>query len=215
MLVRAGVLDGAALKAALTYQEQWGGRLTQAVAQLKLAPEAAVTSALAAGLGVKQLALDTARVEPAALARMDLSFAEQHGIFPVALKESGHTLLLAMADPSDLAAQDAAGVRAKARVIPALVGEGELVRALGRYYRGVELSEEESSGVEAEMSLEEAASGGGFRAPVPTPRPPPAPTSGLDPQRVAELAQNQRKSSSILRIVTELLEEKGVLPRRK
>ncbi len=64
--------------------------------------------------------------------------AEQKGIFPVALKDNGKTLVLAMADPTDLNTVDQVAARARARVIVVIASDREIENAILRHYRGQE-----------------------------------------------------------------------------
>ncbi|MGQ0504635.1 MAG: hypothetical protein ACT4TC_04890, partial [Myxococcaceae bacterium] len=103
ILLKADVLSEHKLVMAATQHETFGGRFTRTLADLQMADERTIVKALAAGLAVKSVDLSTLTFDKAVLARMDANFAEKYGVFPVALKENGQSLQLAMADPSDLA----------------------------------------------------------------------------------------------------------------
>ncbi|HEX9048901.1 MAG TPA: hypothetical protein VF841_00035, partial [Anaeromyxobacter sp.] len=51
LLLEAGIIDGNQLQAALGHQRKWGGRLGQALVDLKLVSEAQIVEALAKKLG--------------------------------------------------------------------------------------------------------------------------------------------------------------------
>ena len=76
--------------------------------------------------------------KPGALAKVDVSLAEQKGIFPVGLRDNGKTLVLAMADPSDLSTIDQVAAKSRARVVVMVAGEREIEHAILRHYRGQE-----------------------------------------------------------------------------
>jgi hypothetical protein len=118
--------------------ERWGGRLTHALVELGMADEDTVVGALARALNVPRASLSGLSKDPAALARIPVTFAEQKAVFPVALKDHGKTLLLALADPSDLLVLDEAAALSRARIQPHIAGEDEIAAAIARHYRNTE-----------------------------------------------------------------------------
>ncbi|WP_257452284.1 GspE/PulE/PilB domain-containing protein [Archangium lipolyticum] len=139
ILVKARVIDEMQLRSALAQHDQWGGRLSRIVTDMGLAAEDTLTEAIAQGLGVQRVQLGTAK-DPGALAKLDVTFAEQKGVFPVALRDNGKTLVLAMADPSDLQTIDQVAARSRTRVIPMVAGDREIENAIMRHYRNMEPS---------------------------------------------------------------------------
>ncbi|MBI3182702.1 MAG: general secretion pathway protein GspE [Myxococcales bacterium] len=138
ILVKAEVIDDLQLRSASSQQAQWGGRIAKIVVEMRFAKEDAVTKAIGDALGMQAVQLGTVQKDPAALSKVELSFAEEKGIFPVQLKDNGRTLVLAMANPTDLETIDAVGRKVRARVQPVLSGEGDIRRAILRHYRNVE-----------------------------------------------------------------------------
>lgn len=141
--MKAGVIDAMQLRSALGTQDQWGGRLTRVLTDLGLADEDAMVNAISQALRTPSVKLGTLPKDPAALAKLDTAFCESAGVYPIALKDNGKTLLLAMTDPSDLTTLDEAGRRARARVIPHVVGEIDLWVATERHYKNREVSPQE------------------------------------------------------------------------
>jgi hypothetical protein len=139
ILVKARVIDEMQLRSALAQHDQWGGRLSRIVTDMGLAAEDTITEAIAQGLGMQRVQLGTAK-DPGALAKLDVVFAEQKGVFPVALRDNGKTLVLAMADPSDLQTIDQVAARSRTRVIPMVAGDREIENAIMRHYRNMEPS---------------------------------------------------------------------------
>ncbi|QSQ10884.1 general secretion pathway protein GspE [Myxococcus landrumensis] len=138
ILVKARVIDDLQLRSALATFDQWGGRLSRIVADLGLASEDIVTEAICQGLGMQRVQLGNITRDAGALARVDITMAEQKGVFPVSLKDNGKTLVLAMADPTDLATLDQVAQRSRARVVPMVAGEREIEHAILRHYRNQE-----------------------------------------------------------------------------
>lgn len=138
ILLKAGVIDELQLRSAQSHVGQWGGRLTHALVELGMADEDTVVAALALALRVPRANLGSLPKDPSALARIPVTFAEQKAVFPYALKDHGKTLVLAMADPSDLLVIDEASGLARARIEANIAGEDEIAVAIARQYRGIE-----------------------------------------------------------------------------
>ena len=138
ILIKARVIDELQLRSALASLDQWGGRVSRVVADLGLASEETITQAICQGLGMPRVQLGNLTKDAAALARVDVTLAEQKGVFPVQLKDNGKTLVLAMSDPTDLATLDQVAARSRARVVPMVAGDREIEHAILRNYRGQE-----------------------------------------------------------------------------
>ncbi len=138
ILVKARVIDDLQLRSALATHDQWGGRLSRIVADLGLATEDVITEAICQGLGMQRIQLGNVTRDAGALARVEVSLAEQKAVFPVSLKDNGKTLVLAMADPTDLNTLDQVAARSRARVVVMVASEREIEHAILRHYRGQE-----------------------------------------------------------------------------
>ncbi|RKH09155.1 general secretion pathway protein GspE [Corallococcus sp. CA053C] len=138
ILIKARVIDELQLRSALASLDQWGGRVSRVVADLGLASEETITQAICQGLGMPRVQLGNLTKDAAALARVDVTLAEQKGVFPVQLKDNGKTLVLAMSDPTDLATLDQVAARSRARVVPMVAGDREIEHAILRNYRNQE-----------------------------------------------------------------------------
>jgi len=144
ILVKARVIDEMQLRSALAQHDQWGGRLTRIIADMGIAKEDTLTEAIAQGLGMQRVQLGTAK-DVGALAKLDVGLAEQKGVFPVSLRDNGKTLVLAMADPTDLQTIDQVAARSRTRVIPVVAGDREIQNAILRHYRNQDPSVTHSS----------------------------------------------------------------------
>lgn len=138
ILVKARVIDELQLRSALAQLDQWGGRLSRVLLDMGLANEDILINAISQGMGVQRVQLGNITKDPGALAKVDVSLAEQKGIFPVSLKDNGKTLVLAMADPSDLTTLDQVVAKSRARIVPMVAGEREIETAILRHYRNME-----------------------------------------------------------------------------
>jgi hypothetical protein len=138
ILVKARVIDELQLRSAMATQDQWGGRISRIVADLGLATEDTITEAICQGTGMQRVQLGNITKDAAALSKVDVSLAEQKGVFPVTLKDNGKTLVLAMADPTDLATVDQVVAKSRLRVVVMVAGEREISNAIMRNYRNQE-----------------------------------------------------------------------------
>jgi hypothetical protein len=98
------------------------------------ATEGSVARAISVELGLPRVDLSMTPPEPAALALLDARTCAERFVLPVALRENGELLWLAMADPTD---QESLGVvrrRTQKRVRPAVAGPTEILRSVRTLY---------------------------------------------------------------------------------
>jgi type IV pilus assembly protein PilB len=153
ILLEAGLVDSTQVQAALSHQRRWGGRVGQALIDLKMATEEQIVSALATKLGFDRVALDQVEYGPGlelALRLVPHEFAERNGLLPYAA--DANNLLVAMADPSNIGVIDELAFRTGRRVKMAIAGDREIARAIRRLYLADKL------GVEA-LSFDEGDEG--------------------------------------------------------
>ena len=111
-----------------------GGHLVQQVAELGYATEGTVARAISVELGLPRIDLSMTPPEPGAVALLDARTCADHFVLPVALRENGDLLWLAMADPTD---EESIGVvrrKTQKRVRPAVAGPTEILRAVRLLY---------------------------------------------------------------------------------
>jgi type IV pilus assembly protein PilB len=138
ILIQAGVLDSAGLRAALTEQRRWGGQVGRILVDLKLVSEDSLVQALAHQLNFPVVNITRLRIAPEVLELISGELAEQHGIIPFNLE--GKFLDVAMSDPTNLGIIDELRIRTQLNVRPYLAGPKAIERALARCYgRGMGL----------------------------------------------------------------------------
>jgi hypothetical protein len=138
LLVKARIIDDLQLRSALARHDQWGGRLSRIISDMGIASEETLINAIAQATGTQRMHLGNITRDAGALAKVDVTMAEQKGIFPVALRDNGKTLVLAMADPTDLNTVDQVAAKSRARVTVVVAGDQEIEHAILRHYRGQE-----------------------------------------------------------------------------
>src|SRR5262249_18777330 len=106
LLVRAGVLDEFRLKAALSEQQRWGGRLGKILVEMNFLTEDMLVRALSKQLGVPRARLDDAHIPNDILSKIDPTFCSSNAICPERYIPDRKALVVAMADPTNVSAVD-------------------------------------------------------------------------------------------------------------
>ena len=132
ILVQAGILDNAGLRAALAEQRRWGGQLGRVLIDMKLVSEEALVRALSHQMNFPTVDLDKLDVADATLELVPGELAEQHSLIPFNL--DGKFLDVAMSDPTNLGIIDELRIRTQLNVRPYLAGPKMIERALARCY---------------------------------------------------------------------------------
>lgn len=235
ILTKAGLLDPLQLRSALARHDQWGGRLAKIVVDLGFVSEDAVVEALAKELFLKRVQLGRLVKDAQALRKLDALYCESQAVFPVSLKDNGKTLVLAMADPTDLQVVDEVAMKARARVLVMCAGEQEIQSAIQRYYHSREpelgggegrpqfgapppAEGEALPSLELQGNLLEAPAQEGRSASFlldeilsgGVPAEPPEVFGPEEQARLKLLRENQEKSGQVLRALKELLAEKAL-----
>lgn len=140
ILVRAQVLDELQLRSAMAQVDQWGGRVSRMVVEMGLTSEDAVVQAIAQGMNMQRVHLGNLGRDAVVLGKLDAGLCEDKGIFPVSVRDNGKTLVLAMADPTDLETVDKVSSLTRMRVAVVVAGDREIERAIRRLYRNQELT---------------------------------------------------------------------------
>jgi hypothetical protein len=139
LLVKAGVITELQLRAALSEQQQWGGKLGDILVRMDFLTEEVLVRALSKQTGIPRADL-SGEVDRAALALVPPDTAEEFGLVPIALKDHGRTLVVAMSDPMNVSATDhlvslTDGLNVETR----LAGAAAIRHAIARWYRGEEM----------------------------------------------------------------------------
>jgi type IV pilus assembly protein PilB len=126
LLIEAGVIDDAMLQSALGHQRRWGGRLGQALLDLKMLSEGVLVETLARKSGFEVARLS--ELEPYALEQalklVPGELALRANVFPMAADTS--TLTVAMSDPTNLSLTDELAFRTGRRVKVTIGGDREI-----------------------------------------------------------------------------------------
>jgi Type II secretion system (T2SS), protein E, N-terminal domain len=135
MLLEAGVIDETQLHSALGHQRKWGGKLGQALQDLKLATEPQIVGALSRKFGYEVVNITAVEQTPqlqGALKLLPRELALRQTLLPIAADPG--SLTVAMADPSNIAVVDELSFRTGRRIRVVLAGDREIAAAVRRLY---------------------------------------------------------------------------------
>jgi hypothetical protein len=226
LLVKAGVITELQLKAALAEQQQWGGKLGDILVRMDFLTEEVLVRALSKQTGIARADL-TGDPDTGALAVVPADTAEEFGLVPIALKDQGRTLLVAMSDPLNISATDhLVSLTGGRKVETRLAGASAIRHAISRWYRGEEMLRDDGEQPSMKIvnnagnTVERSVVGIGSRS-VKAPasaaaKPAPEPPARSRPSAVEVLRgveETQRRSVAALKAMVELLIEKGVFSR--
>ena len=165
ILVQSGRISEEQLELALKEQRQTGEKLGGVLQRLGICTENEIGEILAEQAGVPHMDLAAATVQPEAAELLPAEFVRERRILPLGLH--GDTLVLAMANPMDLAAIDEASTLADRYIEVVHVNESEIEAALPRFYGGgVDVDDLLQRAIEdARFALREEGRGGAGESP--------------------------------------------------
>ncbi len=156
MLVEAGLITPAQLSETLRHQRFHGGRMGSNLVSLGFITEDMLMNFLAQQTGVPRLeAKALENIPPDVLKRIPQRMAEQLTILPISFKEP-KSLVLAMADPSDLNAIDSARFASGLGIEPLVASHSMLRAAIAEQYRKSDPVAETTFEVGRSFSTEDA-----------------------------------------------------------
>lgn len=216
ILIQAGLLDNAGLRAALVEQRRWGGHLGRVLIDMKLVTEEALVQALSHQLNFPTVELDKVEISDQVLDLVPGELAEQHSLVP--FNRDGKFLDVAMSDPTNLGIIDELRIRTQLNVRPYLAGPKMIERALGRCY-GLGMATGSQKARNPQMELAEDAQ-----------RKLDIPTSNMDAktksrtrdaeilalqERISQLEALVSRDEDVLRKILGLMVEKGIATREE
>jgi hypothetical protein len=161
LLVKSGLLDDRQHDTVHSRaKSNNGGQLVQMVAELGYATESTIARALSVELGLPRIDLHVTPPEPDATLLLEFKFCSERYVLPVALREGGELLWLAMGDPTDSTTMALVRRQTGKRVRPVVAGPTEIIREARRIYAAaVEAEEQQFEHDPASIELNEGAGG--------------------------------------------------------
>lgn len=132
ILIREGVVTSDQLEEALKYQATHGVRLGSALVKLKFASEEDITEVLSNQFGVPSVNLGSFDVEDSVLKLIPAEVARKYMLIPIS--RTGASLTIAMADPSNVFAQDDIKFMTGYHVEPVVASENAIKKAIEKYF---------------------------------------------------------------------------------
>jgi hypothetical protein len=241
LLVRAGVIDDAKLQAALAEQSRWGGRLGATLVAMGFVGEDLLVKALSKQLAVPVARLDTLDVPGWALARVDRSSWSALGACPERFVAERSLLVVAVVDPLSLSAVDDLARRLGVALEVHVATERAVQRALDHLYGVPERPSADAPTPFAASPARTSVAPPAFASPaglaaaaastasVPTPESAPVAARSSAPSAnsgaglggeleglrevVRALEASQHRQWTAIRVLSDLLVERGLLPR--
>ncbi len=132
LLVEGKVITQTQLTSALAHQRQWGGRLGSALIEKGFLTEDVLAKFLSFQLNFPSVSLTKIQIQQEVLARVPRDMQEKHLCVPIAVMKEGRTnsLILAIADPTDVRAIDEIGFATGLKVKPVIATESALKKVL-------------------------------------------------------------------------------------
>jgi len=132
ILIREGVITSEQLEKALHFQAANGGRLGSALVQLKFATEEGITEILSEQFGVPSVNLMSFDIDESVLKLIPAEVARKYLLIPIS--RTGASLTIAMADPSNVFAQDDIKFMTGYHVEPVIASELSIRKSIDRYF---------------------------------------------------------------------------------
>jgi type IV pilus assembly protein PilB len=137
ILVRENLITPQQLQEAIEYQRRSGGRLGTSLVKLGFVSEEVIADVLSRQYGVRTINLDLFEIEQEVLRLVPGEVARKFDVIPVA--RNGATLILAMADPTNVFALDDIKFMTGLNIEPVIAMEGSIQRAITKYYGSKEI----------------------------------------------------------------------------
>lgn len=136
LLIRAGLIDGFQLNAALAYKRHWGGRMGESLVRLGYISESDLRNFLARQFDLPQVDLITHRIAPEVLDYIPEAKAREFCVIPVDRVEIRGImhLVVAMPDPTNLPVIDALQFLTECWIKPTMVDAETILKAIELQY---------------------------------------------------------------------------------
>lgn len=135
LLVERGIITEPQLMTALAEQKKTKKHLGDTLLSLGFATENDIVNVLEVQLNIPRVDLRGIRIDPEIIALVSGSVLRKHGVLPIEYdKESSNTLILAMADPLDMVAQDDISIITNCLIEPRVATIAEINAVLDKYF---------------------------------------------------------------------------------
>jgi len=217
ILLASGIITETQLKAALSEQQIWGGRLGTHLVNMGLITEEQLVEAISEQLGIPRIDFRKSPVFEEALKLLDKNTCQKYAVLPVVTKtvRNQRQLMLAMADPTSFDIIREIEFRTASRVVPVVAPESMIMKAIDYCYT--------ANGVRAQGLGQFLSRTSYADEPIrivgeqefDAPKAPMSPASPFaNPEEVEKRKRVTRRDPALLALI-ELLVEKGYITRRE
>jgi type IV pilus assembly protein PilB len=153
ILQDANKLSQESLSKALDEQKKFGEKLGKVLTKMELLSEKEIIDTLSQQLGIPIVALDNREIPLELIKLIPEDMWKNHLVIPI--EKQSNVLRLAMVDPLDINAIDEVARIVRMEIEPCIVTEGEMKRALAKYYGAKTIVEQtlEDMGGEVDLTL--------------------------------------------------------------
>ena len=138
-LLEEGLIDKFQLQAALAEQKKWGGRLGKHLIELGILSEEVLVKVLSRLLALPSVDVGRLSIPRVVMDYVQAKTAEKFNLIPIGIEESPggrKTIIVAMSDPTNLAALDELRFTTGCAIRPVVSGDTSIERAIKIYYHG-------------------------------------------------------------------------------
>lgn len=139
LLLEEGLIDKFQLQSALSEQKKWGGRLGKHLIDLGILSEEVLVKVLSKLMSLPSVDVGRLSIPKSVIEYVPLKTAEKFGVMPIGVEEAPgakKTIIVAMSDPTNLAALDELRFTTGCAVRPVVSGDSSIERAIRTYYHG-------------------------------------------------------------------------------
>lgn len=148
MLIAEGLLSKEQLERALTEQKQHGGRIGSILKGLGFVTEEDIIKVLGKQLGIQHVVLANVIIDPDLLKVIPETLARRYQVMPISKRDKA--LTVAMVDPLNVFAIDDIRRLAGLDIHPVVSTEGDLLKAIDRFYSSKPTMEEAARDMDME-----------------------------------------------------------------
>ncbi len=135
ILKAQGIVSDKQLEATIAIQQKTKQRLGDILIETGITTETQITNALHSQLGIDMIELRGIKIPPEVIGLVSGSILRKHKVLPVGFDEKdSNALILAMADPLDMVAQDDIAIITNRRIEPRVATVGAINSVLDRYF---------------------------------------------------------------------------------
>ncbi len=135
ILKAQGIVTDKQLEATIAIQQKTKQRIGDILIETGITTESQITNALHSQLGIELIELRGIKIPPEVIGLVNGSILRKHKVLPVGFDEKdSNALILAMADPLDMVAQDDIAIITNRRIEPRVATVGAINSVLDRYF---------------------------------------------------------------------------------